>query len=39
MKAFLIAAFASLAFAATGIAPVKADTFTIHGFDGTHYGR
>ncbi len=38
MKIFLLAAIVTAA-ALTGSVSAQADTFAVHGFQGTHYGR
>ncbi len=38
MKTFLLAAIVAVA-ALAGGASAQADTFSVHGFQGTHYGR
>ena len=39
MKSFIIAALLGLSALATGAATANADTFAVHGYEGTHYGR
>lgn len=39
MKSFILAAFVALSGITAGVATANADTFTIHGYEGTHYGR
>ena len=39
MKSFAAAALIALAAATTGAVSVQADTITVHGFQGTTYGR
>ena len=38
MKSLIIAAIATIAFAASGIAPVQAEDFAVHGYQGLQYG-
>ena len=39
MKSFVLAALVALSGIVTVAATANADTFTIHGYEGTHYGR
>jgi hypothetical protein len=39
MKSFVLAAFVALSGLTASVATAHADTFTIHGYEGTHYGR
>jgi hypothetical protein len=39
MKSFAVAAIFALSTLTANVATVQADTFSIHGFQGTHYGR
>lgn len=39
MKALALSALVALSVIATGAVTANADTFTVHGYNGTHYGR
>ncbi len=39
MKSLVITALLGLAVATTGAVSAQADTFTVHGYQGTSYGR
>lgn len=39
MKALALSALVALSVIATGTVTANADTFTVHGYNGTHYGR
>ena len=39
MKSFILAAIVALSGITAGVATANADSFTIHGYQGTHYGR
>jgi hypothetical protein len=39
MKSFILAALITLSAVATGAVSANADSFTVHGYQGTHYGR
>jgi len=39
MKSFILAALIGLSAVATGAVSANADSFTVHGYQGTHYGR
>lgn len=39
MKSFILATLVSLSIVATGVATANADSFSVHGYSGTHYGR
>ncbi len=39
MKTLVLAALLGLAVATTGAVSAQADTFTVHGYQGTAYGR
>lgn len=39
MKSIILAALIGLSAVATGAVTANADTFSVHGYQGTHYGR
>jgi hypothetical protein len=39
MKTFILAALVAVSTIATGVVTANADTFAVHGYQGTHYGR
>ena len=39
MKSFILAALIGMSVVATGAVSANADTFAVHGYAGTHYGR
>ena len=39
MKTFILAALVAVSAIATGVATANADTFSVHGYQGTNYGR
>lgn len=39
MKSTILAALIGLSLVATGALTANADTFQVHGYQGTHYGR
>lgn len=39
MKTFILAALIAVPAIATGTVSASADTFTVHGYQGTHYGN
>ena len=39
MKSFIIAALVALSIAGPGALSANADSFAVHGYQGTHYGR
>jgi hypothetical protein len=39
MRTFVLAALVAVSALATGVATANADTFTVHGYQGTNYGR
>ena len=39
MKTFILAALVAVSALATGVVTANADTFAVHGYQGTSYGR
>jgi hypothetical protein len=39
MKTFILAALVAVSALATGVVTANADTFSVHGYQGTNYGR